>query len=372
MPEPPSSEVIEISDDDAASDDRPPSPNSSEWMSDSDVEIPDDPPIGPPVGDEDNESDENMGQGPSIVARESTAPPLLSDVARTVDGELRMPLVERHPYVMNHAQFSPPLMVKVPVPEPFSKAGLQDSDHFHQWLGHLAGDDGVESPPYSEELSDRDRDLYGRITDNVRREACNLRLLQKLLATTECEILELQRTKFILARAATHPLMRAAALAQGVDLEIPAWLRRRASAPLPRSGFQPDGRAPPAAAAKGKKSVNLRSPATNTVSPSPVAGPSPSGRPHVGPGGGNHDRRKQQGAVYVNAGSPVNFLETSDHLQHPLAGPSKPEALEGCTSGVPTSLGPVPSEGRAGGRRQRSDSAGSDIVEVPPPKRSRM
>ncbi|VDB91410.1 unnamed protein product [Peniophora sp. CBMAI 1063] len=209
------------------------------------------PPVGPPLGNEDDESDAEMGDivlnvpapsadldgGPGLPSNDQ-----VSDGNNQVSDEdvLRVPEIERHGYTMDHTDFSPPLTVSVPVPEPFSRAGLQNSEHFNEWLDHLRRQD-VPEPPYADHLSDLDAAVYLALSVNVRREAENLFLLRELLALNESEIMELSRIDFVVARAMTNPVMESMARAQGVELTFPEWRRRQATIRPPAVSVRPGG-----------------------------------------------------------------------------------------------------------------------------------
>ncbi|VDB94414.1 unnamed protein product [Peniophora sp. CBMAI 1063] len=194
------------------------------------------PPVGPAIGDEDVETDEEMGDMASSasapVTGEDSAPEALPDDYALDGAQLRVPEIERLAYTMDHTSFSPPFSVSVNMPEPFSRAGLQNSEHFDHWLNHLRGRD-VPEPPYADQLSGLDAAVYLALSVNVRREAENLALLRELLATNESELIELSRIDFLVARVATNPTMTALARAQGVEMTLPEWRRRQATVPQP-------------------------------------------------------------------------------------------------------------------------------------------
>ncbi|VDB98967.1 unnamed protein product [Peniophora sp. CBMAI 1063] len=190
------------------------------------------PPVEPAQGSEDDESSSNGGaesvEGDGDVDMESPAASPSPDVAPPQAPHIP----RRQPYIMNHNTASLPLPVNVPVPPAFSRAGLQNSAHFNQFLRHLR-DSSVPAPPYSEHMSGLQAAIGVQLSVAVQREADNLETWRSLLAATESEILELDRLQFIITRMATSPLLRAAAAVQGADLTIPQSLLDRTAAPPP-------------------------------------------------------------------------------------------------------------------------------------------
>ncbi|VDB89324.1 unnamed protein product [Peniophora sp. CBMAI 1063] len=191
------------------------------------------PPVEPAQGSEDDKSSDEVDND---IASPADAAPRPSTPPASARAAPRMPdIPPRQPYVMNHNASSAPLRVNVPIPPPFSRVGLQNSEHFNQWLRHIR-DSSVPAPPYSEHMSELHAAVGIQLGVTLQHEAANLLTWRVLLEGTESEILELDRLQFILARMASSPLMRAAAAVQGADLTLPQTLLDRAAAPAPTPG----------------------------------------------------------------------------------------------------------------------------------------
>ncbi|KZV61149.1 hypothetical protein PENSPDRAFT_671198 [Peniophora sp. CONT] len=216
-------------------------------------------------GSEDDETDADSDAGDPGIPRRPT-PDILREVSIPASGELNMPRIELDPYVMNHSHFADGFNLAPPLHSAFSKAGLHNSAHFKQWLDHFHTDQS-RAPPYAEHLSDKDAVIFSQLDVNVQREARTLRVLRDLASAVEGDVLELERLEYIVTRMANGPVMRAAAAAQGADLQIPGWLRERAAA------------TPPLLACAGDSTsslVNNRQPNTREAggTRAPKAGPS--------------------------------------------------------------------------------------------------